>query len=156
MNIKRSVATKIFWNIKVVRKSTILTVHVRRCVCRLRIHPNLEMRVFTHHSTTSLAYGIVEIDPVFICLSVPLTWTTRVKQSYVKCKEQRPNVSLGAKFFRYIHTHLFHFVRTLPLAEEVCIEIPNSLSDCGWQLEKKALRISLTSYILHTKVPRLF
>ena len=128
---------------------------------------------FARFKETGVFFQIVGMDPCLILLSAPLKWIARVKQSFAKCMEQMANVPLGLKFLRCMHTNLFHFVRTLPLAGEVCIEIPNSLSDCRLQswttqrvggilclvTQKEARRIyltSLTSHILHTKIATMF
>ena len=47
-----------------------------------------------------LTFQMVGTDPCFIRLSVPFTWTARVKQSASKCSEHIPNGPLGLKFFR--------------------------------------------------------
>ena len=41
-------------------------------------------------------FQMVEIDPGFICLSVPFMWTARVKQSVWKCSEHMPNVPVAS------------------------------------------------------------
>ena len=76
---------------------------------------------------------MVGTDPGFRRLSIPFTWTVRVKQSVLKCSEHIPNVPVGLKFFLCWETNLFHFVRMLPLNGEVCIEMPNSLSETRLQ-----------------------
>ena len=70
---------------------------------------------------------MVGTDPGFICLSVPFTWTARVKQSVSKYSEHIPNTPVGLKSFRRWETNLFFFLRMLPLDGEVCIQMPNSL-----------------------------
>jgi len=77
---------------------------------------------------TDLLFQIVGTDPRLILLSVPFTWTARVKQSLVKCKEHTPNWPFGLKFLRCVKTNFFHFASPLPLGGEPCIEIPNSKS----------------------------
>ena len=81
----------------------------------------------------SVTFQMVGTDPGFIRLSVPFTWTVRVKQLASKCSEHIPNVPVGLKFLRCWQTNLFHFARMLPLDGEVCIEIPNCLSETRLQ-----------------------
>jgi len=80
-----------------------------------------------------VSFQMVGTDPGFSRLSVPFTWTARVKQSVLKCSEHIPNVPVGLKFFRCCDTNLLHFVRLLPLDGEVCTEMPNSLSETPLQ-----------------------
>lgn len=81
----------------------------------------------------AVTFQMVGTDPGFIRLSVPFTWTARVKQSASKCSKHIPNVPVGLKFLRCWQTNLFHFTRMLPLNGEVCIEIPNCLSETRLQ-----------------------
>ena len=93
-----------------------------------------------HSPSTSFAliepeviFQMVGTDPCLIRLSVPFTWTARVKQSVSKCSEHSPNGPVGLKSFRCCETNLFHFVPMLPLDGEVCIEMHNSLSETRLQ-----------------------
>ena len=45
-------------------------------------------------------FQMVGTDPGIIHLSVPFTWTARVKQSVLKCSEHIPNAPVGLKFLR--------------------------------------------------------
>ena len=114
---------------------------------------------------TDLLFQIVGTDPRLILLSVPFTWTARVKQSLVKCKEHTPNWPVGLKFLRCVKTNFFHF-STLTLGGEPCIEIPNSKSATRSQswtthrrggileifYQQKATRRSLTFQRWHGKL----
>ena len=68
----------------------------------------------THPPSTSffiepeVTFQMIGTDPGFIRLSVPFTWTARVKQSVSKCSEHIPNVPVGLKFFRCSHTNLLN------------------------------------------------
>lgn len=119
--------------------------NIFRCVCVFQEWRILQLRSNKYAKTTDCAkilltrrrllplretvafFQIVGTEPGFKRLSVPFMWTARVKQSLVKCKEHTPNVPFGLKKFLCRHTNLFHLARSLPLAGEVCIEIPKSL-----------------------------
>ena len=75
---------------------------------------------------------MVGTDPGFIRLSVPFTWTARVKQSVSKCSEHIPNVPVGLKSFWCCFSSIF--VRMLPLDGEVCIEMPNPYRRFGCRI----------------------
>ena len=119
---------------------------------------HLTENLLTRHRLRSLiepgvSFQMFGTDPGFSRLSVPFTWTARVKQSVSKCSEHTPNVPVGLKFFRCCDTNLLHFVRMLPLDGEVCTEMPNSLSETQLQYcttqrlvnTRKDLRRRLTS-----------
>ena len=99
---------------------------------------HLTENLLTHLRLCSLiqpmvSFQMVETDPGFSRLSVPFTFTARVKQSVSKCSEHTPNLPVGLKFCRCCDTNLLYFVRMLPLDWEVCTEMPNSLSETQLQ-----------------------
>ena len=84
------------------------------------------LRLCADKGTGVSFFHIVGTDSFFTILRVPLMWTARVKQSFVKCTEQTPNMPCGLKSFRCKDTNLFHFSRVPPLVGELWIEIPKS------------------------------
>ena len=82
---------------------TLLGIRLDLCVSLNKRH--LTENLLTRLRLRSLiepevTFQMVGTDPGFIRLSVPFTWTARVKQSVSKCSEHIPNVAVGLKFFR--------------------------------------------------------